>query len=106
MGLSKKINDQLVAVVLAERRVDPYFRGPFDALFQKPLTRAVQALINRRRPDEHLAIAEERVAPDEAEITAAIIEQMSRFTRKTYQGGIAERAGNTKTYGVVKCAFT
>ena len=104
--LSRTVNDLLVAIVLAERRIDPYVRGPFDALFQKPLTRAVQALINRRRPDEHLAIAEERVAPDEAEITGAIIKEMSRFTRRTYQGRVAERAGNTKTYGVVKGTFT
>lgn len=106
MRLSKTINDALVAIVLAERRVDPYFRGPFDALFQRPLARIVQALINRRRTDEHFAIAEERVAPDEAEVTAAIIEQMSLFTMRTYRDGTAERAGNTKTYGVVRGEFS
>ncbi len=106
MKLSRAINDALVAIVLAERRVDPYFRGPFDALFQRPFATAVQALINRRRRNERLGIAEERLLPDEAAITAGIVDQMSRFTRRTYRGGMAERAGNTKTYGVVRGEFT
>src|SRR5688572_26406017 len=106
MRLSKAINDALVAIVLAERRVDPYFRDAFDAVLQRPLSTAVQGLINLRRRDEHLAIAEERLLPDEEKITAAIVEQMALFLKRTYRDGIAERAGNTKTYGVVRGEFT
>ena len=44
--------------------------------------------------------------PDEAAITAAIKDAMSRFTEREYERRIAERAGNTKTYGVVRGEFT
>ncbi|MEA2495837.1 MAG: hypothetical protein QOJ29_3748 [Thermoleophilaceae bacterium] len=66
----------------------------------------VQWLINlRRRDDVRLGIAEEQTLPDEPEITRAIIDSMSAFTRRTYPRGGAERAGNTKTYGVVRGTF-
>jgi hypothetical protein len=106
MKLAKAVNDLLVGAVLAERRIDPYFRDGFDRLFQKPLSNAVQSLINLRRDDEHLRIAEERLLPNEAALTSAIIEQMSLFTRRIYLDGVAERAGNSKTYGVVRGEFT
>ncbi|HEY7033788.1 MAG TPA: catalase family protein [Thermomicrobiales bacterium] len=106
MRLAKKVNDALVAVVLAERRIDPYFRDRFDGLLQRPLVACVQHLINLRRQDERLGIAEERLLANEAEVTSGIIEQMSLFTRRTYPTGIAERAGNTKTYGIVRGEFT
>jgi hypothetical protein len=38
-------------------------------------------------------------------VTRAIIDSMSAFTRRTYPHGGAERAGNTKTYGVVRGTF-
>ena len=42
---------------------------------------------------------------DEAAITSAITEAMGQFTKREYEGRIAERAGNTKTYGVVRGEF-
>ena len=74
-------------------------------MFQETLATAVQALINRRRPNEHLALAEERELPDEAELTRSIIETMAAFMEQTYLPGNYQRAGNTKTHGVVRGEF-
>nr|ALS91586.1 MetaGeneMark_Unknown Function [uncultured bacterium] len=41
----------------------------------------------------------------EEEITAKIKDAMARYTEREYEGRIAERAGNTKTYGVVRGEF-
>jgi len=106
MSFTKRLNDTVVSLVNVEHRIDPYFRDTFDALFQKPLSWIVQALINLLRTKDQLAIAEERSLPNEPEITEAIIQSMCEFLRQTYQPGFAQRAGNTKTYGVVRGEFT
>ena len=103
--LKRRISDLIVAAVNLERRVDPYFRDPFDRVFQKPISAVVQAFINRRRPDQRLGIAEEQLLPGAEEITSAIIRQMALFLQKTYRDRYVERAGNTKTYGVVRGEF-
>jgi hypothetical protein len=78
--------------------VDPVLKGP--------VVRLAQAVINARRPDLGLGLAEERELPGEAEATAAIIEAMSAFTRRIYTDHPpALRAGNTKTYGAVRARF-
>ncbi len=103
--LKRWINDAVVALLNLERRIDPYFRDVFDRVFQRPLVRVTQALINFKRPDEGLGIAEERLLPDEEELTRGITDTMAEFLRRTYPHGGAERAGNTKTYGVVRAEF-
>jgi hypothetical protein len=100
------VNDALMKVLLVERRVDPYFRDGFDRVLRPPIQSVVQALINLKRKPTALGLAEEQVLPDEEEITRAIIEQMTRFTKHHYAHGRAERAGNTKTYGVVRGEFS
>lgn len=87
------------------RRLDRYYRDVFDACFQKPISAIAQFFINLLRPDEHLKIAEERKLPDEEEITQEVTDQMSRFLRQRYTGKVALRAGNTKTYGLVRGTF-
>ena len=87
------------------RRRNPAYRNAFDRLFQAPLERLAQFLINWRREDEHLAIAEERLLPNEDELARQIADQMTLFLRRTYANSTAERAGNTKTYGVVRARF-
>jgi hypothetical protein len=52
-----------------------------------------------------LGPAEERAVPGEERITAAIVAAMSRFLHDQYPHGHALRAGNTKTYGVVRGEF-
>src|SRR5665213_4148689 len=105
MGALQRINDILMGLISVERRIDPYFRNAFNSFFQSPLSSLVQSLINLTRPDWHLALGEERILADEDSLTDTIIEQMSEFTREHYPNGGALRAGNTKTYGVVRGEF-
>jgi hypothetical protein len=106
VSAGRRINDLLASLLELERRVDPYVRPGFDRVFRRPLVALAQALINLRRKDLHLAIAEERPLPGEEDITAAIVESMSTFTRRTYgDSPPALRAGNTKTHGLVRGRF-
>jgi hypothetical protein len=99
----RRATDTALRLYRLERRIDPYVRPAFDAVFRRPLQAVVQTLINARRRDEPLGLAEERTQAGEAEAVAAIVEQMSRFLRREYPvPGTAQRAGNTKTYGVVR----
>lgn len=90
------------------RRLDPYYRDDFDRLFRPPLERAVQRLLRLRLQDQGLAVAEEVLSEDEKTVATAIADTMNRFLIKEYQetGQVAERAGNTKTYGLVRGRFT
>ncbi len=105
MSIKKRINDLFLALFYFERRIDPYYRDTFDKFFRKPISAFVQALINVKRKDDHLQVSEEKLLPNEKEITDSIIKQMSLFTHKYYEHRFALRAGNTKTYGVVKGEF-
>ncbi|HYT26005.1 MAG TPA: catalase family protein [Actinomycetota bacterium] len=100
--LSRLVNDLAVGLIRAERRIDPRFRPAFDRWLRPPAAAAVQALVNLRRRDPRLGPAAERELPGEAAATAEIIAEMSAFTREHYAPGAALRAGNTKTYGVVR----
>lgn len=103
MTAARRINDVLVALISAERRVDPYIRPTFDRLFRRRLANGVQRLIVARRTHDGARLGEETLRPDEVEITAAIVEVMSAFTHRTYDHALpAQRAGNTKTHGVVR----
>ena len=86
----------------AERRLEPFFRPAFNRAFREPLARFLQYLINRRRPDEGLGLAEERFAPDEEDSLNSIIDSFGGYIRRTYRPGTAERGGNTKTHGIVR----
>ncbi len=104
--LLRPLNAALLRGLWLERRIDPYFRPAFDRLFQKPLSALVQKAINARRRDLPLAPGEERLLPNEEEITNQIVETMTTFLHRQYEGaGPALRAGNTKTYGVVRGEF-
>lgn len=105
MTIGKLINDAVQALMRASRRLDPYYRDQFDALFRGPIMAAAQFLINQTRDDPDLEIAEEQELPNEAEITRQIIEQMRAFLVKHYTGKVALRAGNTKTHGLVRANF-
>ncbi|HWZ72683.1 MAG TPA: catalase family protein [Casimicrobiaceae bacterium] len=94
-----------ISFVHLERRFDPFFRPVFDALLRDPLTRLTTALINMRRPDEHLKIAEEKVLPDEEECLLSIITSFQTQMRDLWKPGGFERGGNTKTHGIVRAEF-
>jgi hypothetical protein len=105
MAAQRALNNAIVGALGLERRIDPYFRPAFDRAFREPLATAVQALINLRRPDRHLGLAEERALPDEPELARGIIAAMAAFMEETYLPGQYQRAGNTKTHGVVRGKF-
>ncbi len=88
-----------------ERRFDPFFRPAFDALLQEPLTTLTTALINRKRPNEGLKIAEEKILPDEEAFLDSIISSFKQQMQALWKPGGMERGGNTKTHGIVRGEF-
>ena len=88
-----------------ERRFDPFFRPAFDAVLRDPLARFVTWLINRKRPNEQLKIAEERLLPNEEEFLDSIISSFEKQMRLLWKPGAYERGGNTKTHGIVRGEF-
>ena len=96
------ISDTLLALVQVERRIDPFFRPWFDALFRDRLSELVTELINKRRTDEGYALAEERMQPDEEAHLQDIIDTFNAQMRRLWNPGYFERGGNTKTHGVVR----
>jgi hypothetical protein len=90
----------------AERRIDPFVRPPFDRFLRDPIARAVTSLINRKRLDEGLALAEERPQPDEEDHLDEIITTFTAQMRGLWRPGYFERGGNTKTHGIVRGLFT
>jgi hypothetical protein len=99
------IADIATLVVHVERRFDPFFRPAFDAVFRHLLTNVTTALINMRRKDEGFKLAEERLQPDEEAHLEDIIATMGNQMRKLWQPGDFQRAGNTKTHGIVRGEF-
>ena len=97
----KRIHDALVGLLHLERRIDPLFRPAFDAVLQEPLTRLTQALIDRYRDQEPDLAAHETALPGESALMEAIVAEMADYMRAHYRPGRFERAGNTKTHGVV-----
>jgi hypothetical protein len=96
------------AVIRTARRLEPFYRDEFDRWLKPPIETLTQTLLRLRLKDEGLSIAEEKQQDDEAQLTQTIIDTMNRFLIREYSetGKIAERAGNTKTYGLVKAVFT
>ncbi|HET7834999.1 MAG TPA: hypothetical protein VFL43_04250 [Variovorax sp.] len=99
------VSDSGMALIRLERRFDPLLRPAFDAFLRDPLARFTTALINRRRTDEGLAIAEERLLPDEESFTDSIVKSFTRQMTDLWKPGGFERGGNTKTQGIVRGEF-
>lgn len=106
MRLLKFIHDLLVKVLHLERRLEPLFRPQWNRWFREPTAQILQYLINRRRRDEGLQLAEERVENDEEESLDEIIDLMADQMRGHFKPGAYERGGNTKTHGIVKATVT
>jgi hypothetical protein len=99
------VADTSTALVHLERRFDPFFRPAFDVVLRDPLARLTTALINMRRPDEGLRIAEERPIPDEDAYVDQIIDSFQKQMKLLWKPGGFERGGNTKTHGIVRAEF-
>lgn len=94
-----------MALLHFERRFDPFFREALDALFREPRAALLQWLINLTREDEHLGLAEEKLLPGESEALDSIIIDMGTYMRMHWPPGNYQRAGNTKTHGVLRADF-
>jgi hypothetical protein len=94
-----------MALVHLERRFDPFFRPAFDAVLRDPIAKLVTTLINGRRPNEGLKLAEEKLRPDEEAYLDSIIASFEKQMRGLWKPGRFERGGNTKTHGTVRGEF-
>ncbi|MDL9997683.1 catalase family protein [Variovorax sp. J22P240] len=99
------ISDSGMAFIRLERRFDPFFRPAFDAFLRDPLARLTTAMINSRRSNEGLRIAEEKLMPDEDSFTDSIVKSFTRQMSDLWKPGGFERGGNTKTQGIVRGEF-
>src|SRR5213078_959884 len=93
------------SLVQTERRIDPFFRPYFEALFRDRLSQWVTDLKNKGRTDEGLRLAEERIQPWEEAALQDIIDSFGAQMRRLWNPGYFERGGNTKTHGVVRAEF-
>jgi hypothetical protein len=89
-----------------ERRFDPFFRPAVDSILRWPLTRLLNFSINLNRSRDVPALGEERIDDDEDESLDTIIAEMQRHLDRDFKPGQYERAGNTKTHGLVHATFT
>jgi hypothetical protein len=102
----RPLSELFLFVWRLERRLEFLYRPCFDRWLRPPLFAMAQKLQNWRREDEGLAIAEERLLPDEEQYIQAIIDELKSFTRENWRPGSAQRFGNTKTFGVLRAEFT
>jgi hypothetical protein len=96
------LNRIIVALLHFERRFDPFFRPAFDAVLREPMAAVIRALINLQRHDEGLRLAEEKLMPGEEDYLDQIIETMATYMNTHYKPGGYQRAGNTKTHGILR----
>jgi hypothetical protein len=89
-----------------ERRLEYLYRPQFDRWLRPALFEFLQWLQNRRRSDEGLKLAEERLLDGEEQDIQAVIDELKEFTRENWLPGGAQRFGNTKTFGVLRGEFT
>ena len=102
----KFIHDILVELLHIERRLEPFFRRQLNWLLREPSARVIQFFINLQREDEGLALAEEKIDPDEEQSLDDIIDLMADQMRGHFKPGGYERGGNTKTHGIVRATVT
>ena len=105
-GLLLALHRALVAGLHVERRLEPFFRRGLNRLLREPMASLLQTLINARRPDEGLRLAEERLAPDEEASLDSVTASFAGYMERTYRPGNFERGGNTKTHGIVQATVT
>lgn len=89
-----------------ERRFEPWFRQILNRLAREPAASLIQFLINFRRRNDGLALAQELIEPDEEKDLDSIIDLMSDQMRGRFVPGQYERGGNTKTHGIVQASVT
>ena len=104
-ALLNRLSDFFTFALQFERRFDPFIRPAFDAVLRDRIANLTTALINRKRRNEGLKIAEEKLIPGEEEFLDSIITSFTRQMRLLWKPGGFERGGNTKTQGIVRGEF-
>lgn len=99
------VSDTFGSLLRLQRRFDPWFRPAFEAVLRDPLAHFTTAMINSKRLDDRLQIAEEKRLPGEEEFLQSIITTFEAQMRKLWKPGGVERGGNTKTHGIVRGEF-
>ena len=99
------LSDFFTFALQFERRFDPFIRPAFDARLRDPIARWTTTLINSKRPNEGLQIAEEKLMRGEKEYLDSIISSFTKQMQLLWKPGAFERGGNTKTHGIVRGEF-
>jgi hypothetical protein len=103
MALPHLLNDTIEGTLRFSRRFDRFYRDTFDSLLRDRIVSVAQWLINAMRDkDNSLGVAEERMLDGEEDLAGEITRLMSEFLKRKYTGGVALRAGNTKTHGLLR----
>ena len=90
-----------------ERRIEqPFLRPAFNAVFRMRMATALTWLQNLGRSRESVGLAEETPQLGEDEDTQTMIDEMRRHLKRDFPRGGFERAGNTKTHGLVRGELT
>ena len=100
-----RLSDLFTLMLQLERRFDPFIRPAFDAVLRDPIAELTTALINRKRANEGLKIAEEKLMPGEEEYLDSIVSSFTKQMHLLWKSGAFERGGNTKTHGIVRGEF-
>jgi len=77
----------------------------FDNTLESPIRAFVQMLKNLFRSNPHMKIAEEKMMPNEDQVTSDIIEVFRENLMRRYSSRKAERGANAKTYGIARAEF-
>ena len=86
-----------------ERRFEqPFLRPALDAALRMPIALFVTRIQNSLRSREDIGLAEETPLPGEDEAVQKMINEMRRHLVRDFPRGGFERAGNTKTHGLVR----
>ena len=86
-----------------ERRFEqPFLRPALDAALRMPIALFVTKIQNSLRSREDIGLAEETPLPGEDEAVQTMIDEMRRHLMRDFPRGGFERAGNTKTHGLVR----
>jgi hypothetical protein len=89
-----------------ERRFEPFFRPFVNRLLREPSAALLQFFYNLWRRNDGLELAQERIDPDEEASLQSMIDTMRAHLIQDFPPGTMERAGNTKTHGLMKATFT
>ncbi len=105
LAVKQLVHETFLSLLHFERRFDPFFRPAADAIFREPSAAILQWLINLPRRNDGLQLAEERELDGESEFLDSIVIDMGTYMRTHWQPGNYQRAGNTKTHGIVRAEF-